>query len=207
MSRIIAGRARGRRLTMPAHQQTRPTTDRVREALFSALVAWADGPDRSPDLALESFSFLDLYAGSGAVGLEAASRGAGPVGLVEADRRTADLARANAQALGLDAAVHAAKVETFLATSPAGGFDIVWADPPYDVASEVVDDVVADLVGRGWLAEHGLVVVERSRRSASPRWPDVLGERWERRYGETTLHFAQPGEPDTPDDRTEGMTS
>lgn len=195
MSRIIAGRARGRRLTMPGHHQTRPTTDRVREALFSALVSWTDGQGLGPERALESFSVLDLYAGSGAVGLEAASRGAGPVWLVEADRRTADLARANAAALGLAARVHAAKVETFLATGTAHGFDLLWADPPYDLAPEALDAVVARAVEGGWLAPHGLVVVERSSRTPPPGWPDALGERWERRYGETTLHFATWSDP------------
>lgn len=191
MSRIIAGRARGRRLAMPDHHHTRPTTDRVREALFSALVSWADGQELGPERALDTFAFLDLYAGSGAVGLEAASRGAGPVALVEADRRTAGLARDNARTLDLPATVHAAKVETFLATEPPRAFDIVWADPPYDHDDDQVGAALALLVERGWLAEHGLVVVERSSRSGEPGWPRALGDRWARRYGETTLHYAQ----------------
>lgn len=200
MSRIIAGRARGRRLTMPGHHQTRPTTDRVREALFSALVSWTDGQELGPERALESFSFLDLYAGSGAVGLEAASRGAAPVWLVEADRRTADVARANATELGLDARVQAAKAETFVGGVATQAFDLVWADPPYDLPAEALDAVIALVVDRGWLAPHGLVVLERSSRTPAPRWPDVLGDRWERRYGETTLHFATWTDPteDTP---------
>ncbi|GAB3623756.1 16S rRNA (guanine(966)-N(2))-methyltransferase RsmD [Mariniluteicoccus endophyticus] len=195
MSRIIAGRARGRRLVMPDHHHTRPTTDRVREALFSALVSWADGLEMGAESALESFSFLDLYAGSGAVGLEAASRGASPVWLVEADRRTADVARGNARALDLSATVTQAKVETFLAGPAPRAFDIVWADPPYDIASGTLDAHVRLLVDGGWLARHGLVVLERSRRSEPPCWPDALGDSWERRYGETTLHFAQEGTP------------
>ena len=103
MSRIIAGSRGGRRIGMPSGDRTRPTTDRVREALFSAIAAWAGTSMRSADQALAGLGFCDLYAGSGAVGLEAASRGADPVLLVEADRRTAAVARGNAAELGLPA--------------------------------------------------------------------------------------------------------
>lgn len=192
MSRIIAGSAKGHRIAAPAHSLTRPTTDRVREALFSALGSWfwADG---AVDEALAGRSFLDLYAGSGAIGLEAASRGAGPVWLVEADRRTSDLIRANARATGLTVTVRTGRVESVLraATEDVDGFDVAWLDPPYDVPDDTLAGVLELLVGGGWVVPAGLMVVERSRRSPEPAWPGAVERAWSRRYGETTLHFAE----------------
>lgn len=191
VSRIIAGSARGRRIGVPAGDRTRPTTDRVREALFSALTAYLGGADAGADAALAGTGFLDLYAGSGAVGLEAASRGAAPVVLVESERRVADVCRRNAAATGLAALVRCAKVETFVAGPPPGAaFDVIWLDPPYETDSATLDRVVGALVEGGWLDAAGLIVLERSSRSAPPRWPHPLGESWSRRYGETTLYFA-----------------
>ncbi|WP_425309591.1 16S rRNA (guanine(966)-N(2))-methyltransferase RsmD [Ammonicoccus fulvus] len=185
MSRIIAGSAKGRRLSTPAHSRTRPTTDRVREALFSALESWF-----GTDTGLQGLSFLDLYAGSGAVGLEAASRGADPVLLVEADRKTAELIRTNARTTGLRVEVRATRVEQLVA---AGGsaFDVVWLDPPYDVRDDAVDDVIAALAAGDWVAGAGLIVLERSSRSPEPVWPAAVVQNWSRRYGETTLYFAE----------------
>ena len=111
MSRVIAGSAGGRRITMPSGRNTRPTTDRVREAVFSAVAAWAGTADRPPEEALAGLAFCDLYAGSGAVGLEAASRGADPVLLVEQDRGTAQLIRRNAADLGLPVGVRLGDVQ------------------------------------------------------------------------------------------------
>ena len=189
MSRIIAGSRGGRRIGMPSGDRTRPTTDRVREALFSAISAWAQTSERSADQALAGLGFCDLYAGSGAVGLEAASRGADPVLLVEADRRTAAVARRNAADLGLPTRVQATRVEALVGLSAPTAFDIVFADPPYDVSTDLLDQHLADLVDRGWVAERGLVVVERSRRTPGLSWPAALTERWERRYGETVLYY------------------
>ena len=140
------------------------------------------------DEMLERFSFLDLYAGTAGVALEAASRGAGPVVAVERDPATAALARTNVRATGLAVQVVAAAVEGYLV---GGGrpFDVVWFDPPYDVPNRVVERQVG-LVAASWLAPDGLVVVERSARDMPFAWPDVLGARWHRRYGETTLYFA-----------------
>lgn len=184
VSRIIAGSAKGRRLATPTHSRTRPTTDRVREALFSALESWF-----GTDLGLHGLSFLDLYAGSGAVGLEAASRGADPVLLVEADRKTAELIRTNARTTGLRVEVRTARVEQLVG---AGGreFDVVWLDPPYDVGNDAVGAVIAALTTGGWLAASGLIVLERSSRSPEPVWPASVAQNWSRRYGETTLYFA-----------------
>ena len=190
MSRIVAGSRGGRRLETPSGAATRPTTDRVREALFSALAAWAGTAAGQPDQALVGLAFLDLYAGSGAVGLEAASRGAAPVLLVESDGRTAALARRNVTALALGVSVRALGVEALARTIAAQAHDVIFADPPYALASERLDAVVADLVTHAWLAPDGLLVLERSSRSEAPRWPTQVVDSWDRSYGETVLHFA-----------------
>lgn len=187
MSRIIAGRAKGRRLAAPKGANTRPTTDRTREALFSALVSWFDAADRPADDQLTGYSVLDLYAGTGAVGLEAASRGAAPVVLVEADRPTARLISANAASTGLTADVRAAKAETY-AAAPGRTFDLVFVDPPYAVSTEAVEALLAQLAG-GVVAPRGLVVVERSVRDREPLWPAAFTDTWRRDYGETCLLF------------------
>src|SRR5690349_24184329 len=134
MTRIIGGAAGGRRLQTPTGDATRPTSDRVREALFSALESQLGS--------LSGLRFLDLYAGSGAVGLEAGSRGAASVTLVESDRRTAALIEDNARTVGIAAQVLAQPVARVLATSPAAPYDVVFADPPYPLSEE---DLAADL--------------------------------------------------------------
>ena len=190
MTRIIAGTAKGRRLATPKGSETRPTSDRVREALFSAVEAWCGS--------LLGLRVLDLYAGSGALGLEAWSRGADHVTLVESDRRTAALISANARDLGCDRAdVRAATVTTTLSRSPALPYDLVLSDPPYPLATEAV---VADLVAlrdHGWLGPGALVVVERSSRGVPLTWPDGLTASRDRRYGETMLWYGHAG-PDDP---------
>jgi len=190
MSRIIAGSHGGRRLTMPSGDRTRPTTDRVREALFSVIASWAGSAAAEPDKALSGLAFCDLYAGSGAVGLEAASRGAGPVLLVESDRRTSLVTRANADELGLEVEVVVADVEQLLRQRSEQAYDVIFADPPYEFASERLDHQLGLLVVNGWLAAAGLVVVERSRRSPDLVWPPEFTEVWSRAYGETVLHLA-----------------
>ncbi len=188
MTRIIGGSAGGRTIRTPAGDATRPTTDRVREALFSIL--------QSRVGSLRGLTVLDLYAGSGAIGLEAASRGAARVTLVEKDRRTVGLVRRNAADLGLDVTVVAAPVARYLTGGPdaAGApVDVVFADPPYPLASTVV---AADLtaLAAGWLAPSALVVVERSARDRSWVWPEGYDELDRRSYGETVLLLARPTE-------------
>jgi 16S rRNA (guanine966-N2)-methyltransferase len=190
VSRIIAGSRGGRRIAMPPGDRTRPTTDRVREALFSAIAAWAGTAHLPPDEALAGLAFADLYAGSGAVGLEAASRGAAPVLLVEGDKRTAQLTARNARDLGLDVRVQAQRVEKLVAQPSTTTFDVAFLDPPYELAADAVSGVLAQLADQGWLAADALLVVERSRRGADLRWPAGAGESWSRSYGETVLHFA-----------------
>lgn len=193
MSRIIAGSGKGRRLVMPAHRETRPTTDRVREAAFAMIADWAGTAGSAADEALAGLSFLDLYAGSGAVALEAASRGAAPVWAVERDRATADVARRNVSQSGLAVQVMIRPVAGFLAGPPTA-FDVVWADPPYDLSDADVDKVLAVVDRDGWLAPRGLVVVERSVRGRGPVWGPRMEESWNRDYGETVLHFAMRGD-------------
>ncbi len=195
MSRIIAGRYGGRRITMPSGRGTRPTTDRVREALFSAIAAWAGTAHRDAGTALTGLGFLDLYAGSGAVGLEAASRGADPVLLVEADRRTALVTRGNVHALAAAAEVTVAPVERTVSEPRATGFDVVFVDPPYELDGPAVTAVVEAVVGQGWLAPDGLVVVERSVRTPELAWPAALADGWSKRYGETVLHYRTAADP------------
>jgi len=191
MTRIIGGHAGGRRLSTPRGDATRPTSDRVREALFSAIESWCGS--------LRGLRFLDLYAGSGAVGLEAWSRGAGAVTLVEHDRRTSALVRSNADSLGFaDADVRTAGVRAVLATPPEAPYDLVFSDPPYPLDdAQVVADLEA-LVGHGWLAPDALVVVERGTRGPALAWPEgLVGDR-SRRYGETTLWYGHAAAADPP---------
>lgn len=195
VSRIIAGRAGGQRLSTPTHSRTRPTSDLVRESAFNLIADWAGTLGEPADQMLDRFSFLDLYGGTGAVALEAASRGAGPVVCVERDRATAGLAKSNADATGLAVQVVAMSVDAFLAGAPRA-FDIVWFDPPYDLPTTAVDAQVAAVV-EAWLAPDGLVVVERSSRDTPPTWPESLTDQRQRRYGETTLYLATKEEDDT----------
>lgn len=189
MTRIIAGIAGGRRLRTPVGTATRPTSDRVREALFSALEARLG--------TLAGCRFLDAYAGSGAVGLEASSRGAACVTMVEHDSPTAALIRANAQELGMSA-VHivTSKVERAHKERPPGGdsFDVAFFDPPYDLSNAELAAVVSDLDQAGWLAHDVLLVVERPRRAGPWRWQQGFETLRERRYGETVLCYGQRAE-------------
>lgn len=187
MSRIIAGRAKGRRLETPKGDNTRPTTDRTREALFSALVNWFDTADQEAADHLTGFSVLDLFAGSGAVGLEAANRGAHPVVLVESDRATAGLIQANARHLGVQVEVRAGKAQTYVDDTEQS-FDLIFMDPPYGVTTDEVERLLAGIAG-GVVADRGLVVIERSKREREPIWPERFSDTWDKRYGETVLYY------------------
>jgi 16S rRNA (guanine966-N2)-methyltransferase len=193
MTRIIGGSAGGRRITTPRGASTRPTSDRVREALFSAVESWCGS--------LHGLRFLDLYAGSGAVGLEAWSRGAGVVTLVEQDRRTAALISSNARALGFAKAnVMAASVGSTLRRPPAAPYDVAFLDPPYPLADEAVADDLRALVDQAWLVPGALVVVERSSRSPEPGWPDGFTGIREKRYGETVLWYGHAASTPAPEE-------
>lgn len=186
MTRIIAGEHGGRTLATPRGADTRPTTDRVREAVFSRVEALLD---------LAGARVLDLYAGSGALGLEAVSRGAGSVLLVEADRRTARVVEANVASLGLQdvARLRVEKVSRVLERGPDEDvFDLVLLDPPYPLGESELVHALGLLVSRRWLSADALVVVERSARSPEPAWPPGLRPIRSRVYGETAVHFAEP---------------
>jgi 16S rRNA (guanine966-N2)-methyltransferase len=176
--RVIAGAARGRPLAAPPGKDTRPTSDRAREGLFSTLASLTD---------VEGAKVLDLYAGSGAVGLEALSRGASSAVLVESDVRAAAVIRRNAETVALPGArVVVDRVERFLAADGAA-YDIAFLDPPYAVS----DEIVARVLGAVRLTEGGVLVVERSARSAEPAWPDGVERVRERRYGEGVLWYGR----------------
>lgn len=182
MTRIVAGTAGGRRLAVPPGDRTRPTSDRAREAMFGTLAALLD---------LDGVRVLDLFAGSGAVGLEAVSRGAAAALLVESDARAAATARDNARALGLSdrVTVRRDRVGRVLAGEP-GAYDLVFADPPYALA----DAELAALLHRlteGWLAPGAVLAVERSSRGPGLAWPEGVEALKERRYGEGTLWYGR----------------
>jgi 16S rRNA (guanine966-N2)-methyltransferase len=184
MTRIIGGAAGGRRIKAPSGGNTRPTSDRVREALFSAIDATVGS--------LTGLRFLDLYAGSGAVGLEAASRGAGVVTLVEHDRRTAALIRENAGSLGLTGVdVVVATVARALGQLPRAPYDVVFLDPPYALPTLEVTAALEQLAHHGWVGGEALVVVERPTRDPMAGWPPGLAADRSRRYGETTLWYGR----------------
>lgn len=189
MSRIIAGSAKGRRFDAPKGDRTRPTTERTREALFSALSSWFGTAAQPPEEHLEGIAVLDLFGGSGAIGLESASRGASRVVVVEGDPGTAKLIRDNARSVRLAVDAIAGRLPGALAQVP-GKFDLVFADPPYDFDDEAMDRLLAGLLDSEALAPQALVVVERGRRSRQPAWPGAFTETWSRRYGEATLYFA-----------------
>jgi 16S rRNA (guanine(966)-N(2))-methyltransferase RsmD len=142
---------------------------------------------------LHGARFADLYAGSGAVGLEAVSRGAARVLLVEADPKAARIVRANVSALGVGEVVELAarRVEAVLATPPDRPYDVIFADPPYPTPDAEVADMLAALARQVWLAADGVVVVERSSRSPEPDWPAGLSDQRGRRYGETMLWYGR----------------
>jgi 16S rRNA (guanine966-N2)-methyltransferase len=178
VTRVVAGRLGGRRLAVPTGRATRPTSERVREALFSTVEAL-----RGP---LQGARFLDLFAGSGAVGIEAASRGATQVTCVDNDARALTVLRANVVSLGVAVEVSAVPVERLLANPPDDPWDVVFLDPPY---ADPVDDVLASLAEHSWLGPDAVVVVERAARGAEPRWPAGIQADRSRRYGDTMLWY------------------
>lgn len=185
MTRIISGLAGGRRIHTPPGSGTRPTSDRIREALFSRL--------EHLDV-VHHAKVLDLYAGSGALGLEAASRGAASVVLVESEWAAVGVIRKNIADLALPGvSIRAESVERALLDGPRSDderCDLVLADPPYDVTEETLGGVLELLVTYSWLSEDAFLVVERSARSPEPRWPQGLEGAGERRYGDTKMWFA-----------------
>jgi 16S rRNA (guanine966-N2)-methyltransferase len=183
MPRIVGGVAKGRHLAVPPHG-TRPTSDRAREALFSTLAALVD---------IDGARVLDLFAGTGAVGLEALSRGAVHATFVESDRKVATVLAGNITTVGLPGAVVLrCSVESFLlATGTEEPFRIVYADPPYATGEAAVAALLNSLAEPRWLAPGAIVVIERSARGAEPRWPDVIEPIKQKRYGEGVLWYGR----------------
>ncbi|MDP9801619.1 16S rRNA (guanine966-N2)-methyltransferase [Arcanobacterium wilhelmae] len=178
MTRIVAGTAKGRILQVPK-SGTRPTSEKVREALFSRLVHRGY---------VEGCRVLDLYAGSGAIGLEAASRGAATVILVENNPAAAKIIHANAAATGLGVSIVKQSAASYLAALHGIEFDLAVLDPPYDVGEEELATVLGELAAH--LVPDAMIVVERSKRSPEPTWPEgyVLDD--QRTWGDTTVWTA-----------------
>ncbi|MBD7956636.1 16S rRNA (guanine(966)-N(2))-methyltransferase RsmD [Microbacterium sp. Sa4CUA7] len=186
MTRIISGAAGSLTLVVP-DAGTRPTSDRVREALFSSLDA--------ADL-VRGARVLDLFAGSAALGLEALSRGAAGVDLVEKAPRAAATAERNARAVAKAVGgsptwrVHRSSADAFLLRTGAAEFDLVFLDPPYDFGETEMHDTLTLLVPH--LASDATVVIERARRSPQPRLPEGLDHLRDKRYGDTSLWWVAP---------------
>lgn len=167
---------------MPA-EGTRPTSDRVRESVFNMLEARID---------FDGLAILDLYAGSGALGLEALSRGASRAVLVERDVAAARTIAANINASGLSGAELAKQPVEKLVSRPASRrYDLVFLDPPYAIDAGELSTVLADLVRNQWLNEDAYVVVERGKRAGDLDWPDALDPEQTKKYGETAVTFAR----------------
>lgn len=180
--RIVAGQARGRRLAPPAGN-TRPTSDRAREAMFNSLQA---------AMRLVDARVLDLFAGTGAVGLEALSRGAGGAVFVESDRAAVAVLRRNIAAVGLPGATVVPRSVSAYLAGAADQFDLVVADPPYALPDTEIADMLRTLAGRGWLAPGAFVVVERAARSVTDSYgDDLLTPVRERRYGDSLLWYGR----------------
>lgn len=183
MTRVIAGQYGGRRLQVPPGIGTRPTSERTREALFSALVSTHD---------LEGGPFIDLYAGSGAIGIEALSRGATSAVFVENDARAAAVIKANLDQLGLGG--RSTVLATAAVSAPAALAGLaamtLFADPPYDVSTEDLGAVIAAIVQAEGVHHDALLVVERSRRDKWV-WPAELEGVRDRRYGDTHLWYGR----------------
>ncbi|MFC4030652.1 16S rRNA (guanine(966)-N(2))-methyltransferase RsmD [Streptomyces polygonati] len=188
MTRVIAGAAGGRRLAVPPGTGTRPTSDRAKEGMFSA---W-----ESLRGSLDGSRVLDLYAGSGAVGLEALSRGAEHVLLVESDPRAARVVRENVTALRLPGAeVRTGRAEkTVAGPAPGPRYDVVFLDPPYDVPDDDLREILLTLRSNDWLTARALVTVERRTRGGAFDWPPGFEGSRSRRYGEATLWYGRAAE-------------
>jgi 16S rRNA (guanine966-N2)-methyltransferase len=181
--RVISGTAGGRRLSAPRDDSIRPTTGRVKEAIFSALTA--------RELVLNA-KVLDLYAGTGALAIEALSRSAARAVLVENDRAALEMLRRNLSVTGTAnaASVVAGDAAAFVGGAPPedAPFDLVFCDPPYDFESPALDEVLAPFATREWTSEEAIVVVERPVGVASPN-VEGLPIAWERKFGDTLVFF------------------
>jgi 16S rRNA (guanine966-N2)-methyltransferase len=181
--RVISGTAGGRRLSAPKGEAIRPTTGRVKEAVFSALDAREH---------LLGAHVLDLYAGTGALAIEALSRSAARAVLVENDDAAVAVLRRNLSVTGTAsiASVVNADVGAFIGGPPpeSAPFDLVLCDPPYDIESAALDALIAPLASREWTDEDAIIVLERPVGAAAPRVEGLQIE-WERKFGDTLVFF------------------
>ncbi len=189
MVRIVAGSAKGRVLKVPS-SGTRPTSEKVREALFSRLEHRGF---------VVGCAVVDLYAGSGAFGLEAASRGAGHVECIEKAPAAARVIVENAKSCGLDVTVRRERARSWVSRPAARAYDLAFLDPPYATGEDELAEVLEGLEAH--LAEDGAVLVERDRRSPEPRWPARMECSEERTWGDTRIWFARMAE--MPEERGE----
>lgn len=184
--RIVAGQFRGRKLTAPKGEATRPTTDRVREALFSSLVSQS-----APNLG--GGSALDAFAGSGALGFEALSRGMSHVTFIERDRAALSALRSNAEALNAGSIVSIVCGDAQLLAArgaiPGGPFSLLLLDPPYRLDAGEVGKFIAALVARDLLEDGALIVYERAA-GGSAEWPSDISLIATKRYGSTEIDIA-----------------
>jgi 16S rRNA (guanine966-N2)-methyltransferase len=185
--RVIAGSAGGLHLQAPKGGRSRPTTDRVRESLFASL---------DQHVGLDDAHVLDLFAGSGALGIEALSRGAARAVLVDKDVVAAQTIRRNLSVTKLAgrARVWRSSVAAFLGAAPPAEapFDLVFLDPPYLTTDGEVARVLEALAGEGWLQPEAAVVIERPSGSPAPELPERWGIGWQRSYGDTLVLVAVP---------------
>lgn len=186
MTRIIAGVARGRRLRVPT-SGTRPTTDRVREAMFSTIESML----RSDDRTWAQVRVLDLYAGSGALGLEALSRGARAVTLVERSRDAVRTINDNVKVVALPGVSVLPLPVTRVIERPPTAAELVLVDPPYDVPAEQVIAELQGLADAGWIAQEAVIVVERPAEDAASPMPPGWILAAQRRYGDTVLWYGR----------------
>lgn len=183
MTRIVSGAAKGRRLAVPT-KGTRPTSERAREALFNSLRSLLD---------VDGARVLDLFAGSGAVGLEALSRGAVAATLVESDRGAAEVLRRNMDTVGLPGATLIRRpVAAVLDGESDAPYELVFADPPYALTDGELGGLLRRLLEGHWLAKDAVVIVERSARGGPLNWPDGVAPVMNRRYGEGQLWYGRP---------------
>lgn len=183
MTRIIAGRHKGHTLKVP-QSVTRPTSSRVREAIFSSVEHSHDGFD--------GLNVLDLFAGSGALGLEAISRGAAYALMLEHDPKALAVIKDNIASLKVRSArVQGGELFNHLKSDqPENAFDIVFADPPYNLPDDKITIMLETLATRGWLAADALIVIERDKYSEF-MWPHNFGDISQRSYGDTVVWYGR----------------
>ena len=181
MTRIISGKYKGRSINVPV-TVTRPTSSRVREAIFSSVLHTVGS--------FEGLVVLDLFAGSGALGLEALSRGAAVANFVENDRNALACIEENAKTLG-EQNISAQKVDVFVLVGSlafSAPSDLVFIDPPYALPDGQVNELLAELAKNRWLADDALVVIERSSKSVVD-WPQAYEALANKTYGDTAIWY------------------